>query len=208
MVKKMQRYNAVLNENPSPLDVDRADAILSAASQCFSRWGISRTRLDDVAKEVGIARPHIYRYFASKNAIVHAVVLREIRANHHRLKQRFPLKGKAADIIIGSLISSITDAVKDDNASYLLRGDSAHLTAQMLSSSPEIVEEVKKYWQPVLEYARKRGELREHIDIDSATRWLAFIEFSYLALPELKPDDAALKAQLNSFVVASLIERF
>src|SRR3546814_12924134 len=48
-----------------------ADAIVDAAARCFQRWGIARTRIEDIASEVGIVRPHIYRHFESKEAIVH-----------------------------------------------------------------------------------------------------------------------------------------
>lgn len=185
---------------------DPADAIVDAAARCFQRWGVARTRIEDIAGEVGIVRPHIYRHFESKEAIVHAVVLREIRHHHLRLAKRFPLRGAAEPLILGCLLSGIFDAAQDADTAFLVEADGAALTARMLASSDAVVAEVSRHWTPLLEYARERGELRSGVDIPAATRWLSFLEFSYLALPELMPKRSALIAQFKSFVIPALLQ--
>src|SRR5882757_3954329 len=150
------RHSATLTPAFAPsreVAADPAAAIVDAAARCFARWGIPRTRVEDIAAEVGIARPHIYRHFASKDAIVHAVVLREIRHHHRRLAKKFPHRGCAADLIVGSLLSGIYDAARDPDMQFLVGDDAAHLTARALTSSPEIVEELRAHWIPLLEYA-------------------------------------------------------
>ena len=192
--------NSVLSLNPDP-----PTAIIEAAARCFARWGIQRTRVEDIAIEVGIARPHIYRYFASKDAIVHAVVLREIRHHHRRLADRFPHQGPAADLIIGSLISGIRDTANDPDMPFLVGGDGANVTARSLTSSPEILAELRTHWVPLLEYARKRGELRAGLDVDKAARFLIHTQLSYLALPEMAPPPAELEEDLRAFILPALI---
>jgi len=185
---------------------DPTSAVVDAAARCFQRWGIARTRIEDIAAEVGMARPHIYRHFESKEAIVHAVVLREIRHHHLRLAQRFPLRGPAEPLILGCLISGIFDAAKDSDTAFLVGADTVSLTAGMLASSEAVVAEVSRHWTPLLEYARKRGELLEGVDIPAATRWLTFLEFSYLALPALTPGRDVLTVQFKSFVLPALLK--
>jgi AcrR family transcriptional regulator len=180
------------------------DAIVEAAAECFARLGIERTRIEDIAQRAGIARPNVYRHFAGKDAIVHAVALREIDRQHQRLAKRFTHDGPAAELIIGSLVSGIRDAAFDTRS--LTRSESAHITARGLASSPEILEAVTSYWEPLLEYARERGELREDVEIQAAARWLLFVQFSYLAIPELVPDGDQLEANLRSFVLPSLLK--
>jgi hypothetical protein len=41
------------------------------------------------------------------------------------------------------------------------------------------------------------------VDIEDATRWLVFVQFSFLALP--RPDGAAVKADLRRFVLPALL---
>ncbi len=62
-------------------------AILAAAQVCFSRNGVRRTAIEDVAREAGIAKGTIYLYFASKEELFAALAselcheaLREVRA--------------------------------------------------------------------------------------------------------------------------------
>ena len=186
--------------------LDPAAAIVDTAARCFQRWGIAKTRIEDIAAEVGIARPHIYRHFESKEAIVHAVVLREIRHHHLRLAKQFPLKGPAGPLILGCLISGVFDTAEDSDMAILLGSEGVSLTARMLASSEVVVAEISRHWTPLLEYARTRGELREDVDIPSATRWLTFLEFSHLALPELTPKRSALTEQFRSFVIPVLLQ--
>lgn len=205
-VTPARRRDATLSRSAEPdaaVVANPAAAIVDAAARCFARWGIPRTRVEDIAAEVGIARPHIYRHFASKDAIVHAVVLREIRLHHDRLADRFPLEGPASELIIGSLLSGIRDAAGDPDTAFLT--ESAHVTARSLTSSPEVTAELRNHWIPLLEYAKRRKELRRGIDIDAAARWLVFVQFSYLALPEMVPAAEALEHELRAFVLPCLL---
>ncbi len=51
--------------------------ILTAARKCFSRNGISRTTMRDIASEADISLGNIYRYFENKNAMIHAFIERD-----------------------------------------------------------------------------------------------------------------------------------
>ncbi|EHB45315.1 regulatory protein TetR [Mycolicibacterium rhodesiae JS60] len=206
--KGANRQTATLTQPIQPvgeLTADPIAAIVEAAARCFARWGIQRTRVEDIAIEVGLARPHVYRYFASKDAIVHAVVLRQIRHHHRRLAERFPHKGPAADLIVGSLVCGIHDAANDPDVQFLIGGDATNVTARSLTSSPEVLAELRTHWVPLLEYALGRGELRAGLDLGKAARFLIHIQLSYLALPEMVPPRAELEEDLRAFVLPALI---
>jgi AcrR family transcriptional regulator len=184
---------------------DTAAAIVEAAARCFARWGIARTRVEDIASEVGIARPHIYRHFASKDAIIHGVVLRQIRRHHRRLAERFPHRGPASELIVGSLLSGIRDTADNPETAFLVDSEASSLTARSLTTSPEVLAELRTHWIPLLQYARERGELRDELDLEKAARWLVFVQFSYLALPEMVSSPADLAAELRAFVLPALL---
>lgn len=45
---------------------ERLDRILNAAYVCFTRHGVRRTTMDDVAREAGMSRPAVYQYVRNK----------------------------------------------------------------------------------------------------------------------------------------------
>jgi len=180
---------------------DLPEVILGAAISCFERWGIQRTRVEDIAREADVPRPHIYRHYASKDAIVHAVILRAIERHHERLAKRLPIAGPSADLILATLVSGVLDAA--DEVQALTRVDSAHVTARSLAESPEIMATLQGHWQAVLEHAREREELREHVEIEAATRWLVFVQLSYLALGS--PPKRQLEQEMRAFVLPALL---
>src|SRR4051794_39691273 len=58
-------------------DATRAKLVEGAAA-CFSRYGVNKTTVDDVAREVALSRRAVYRYFENKNELFVAVVNREL----------------------------------------------------------------------------------------------------------------------------------
>jgi AcrR family transcriptional regulator len=54
-----------------------AARILDGAVACIARVGVSKTTLDDIAREAGCSRATLYRYFPGKPAVMGALVARE-----------------------------------------------------------------------------------------------------------------------------------
>ncbi len=52
---------------------ERRQQIISLAASLFDQGGYSSTTMDDIAREVGVAKPTLYHYFPSKDDILHAI---------------------------------------------------------------------------------------------------------------------------------------
>lgn len=57
----------------SASSTDKRSNILRVATLLFSRYGFKKTSIDQIAKEAGIAKPTLYAYFESKDALFGAV---------------------------------------------------------------------------------------------------------------------------------------
>ena len=52
---------------------ERRQQIITLAANLFDQGGYSSTTMDDIAREVGVAKPTLYHYFPSKDDILHAI---------------------------------------------------------------------------------------------------------------------------------------
>ena len=69
-------------ETPSPADCSRTEVrrtqILDAAENCVREYGFHRASISKMSKASGMGAGHIYHYFANKEAIIAAIVAREV----------------------------------------------------------------------------------------------------------------------------------
>ncbi|MBV8692601.1 MAG: TetR/AcrR family transcriptional regulator, partial [Actinobacteria bacterium] len=121
----------------TPPEVERHDAIAVAAARCFQRWGVGRTRMEDVAREAGITRPALYRYYGGKDALLHEVIVRHIRERSDELHGRLPAQGPVGPLLVEAVLSGIFGPRTDDDGltAAILDVDVLHDTARLVAES-------------------------------------------------------------------------
>ncbi|MCQ8896460.1 TetR/AcrR family transcriptional regulator [Limnobacter humi] len=63
----------------------RRQQILDAAAECFKKRGFHGASMADISKSFGMSCGHIYNYFESKEAIIEAMVARDLEHTLDRL---------------------------------------------------------------------------------------------------------------------------
>src|SRR5262245_38300508 len=58
------------------------EQIVKAARNCFVRYGTAKTSMADVARDAGVSRGTVYRYFADRAALAEAVFAYESHMFH------------------------------------------------------------------------------------------------------------------------------
>lgn len=76
-----------------PYHDDRTESILEGAKRAFAEKGFDGASMQDIARSAGMSAGNFYRYFPSKNAIVEAMIARDLAS----VKEDFQRIDAAAD---------------------------------------------------------------------------------------------------------------
>jgi AcrR family transcriptional regulator len=185
------------------------DALLDAAEACFAQWGVAKTSMGDVAKRAGLSRPTLYRYFADRDALSVAVTMRRserLMVRAERYLARFD--DLDAQLLEGLLF--LIDHGRQDRIviELLAGGDSGG--AERLVRSETAHRLSRRIWEPVLERARDRGELRADLDTKAAMSWLIHVQATFIATLGPEPTDAQwdeTRTLLRDFALPGFLAR-
>ena len=65
--------------------MERKDEILAAASRVFEKYGLTKSTLDDIARECGFQKTALYYYFKNKDEIFQTMFLKDIEKMKSKL---------------------------------------------------------------------------------------------------------------------------
>jgi TetR/AcrR family transcriptional repressor of uid operon len=181
----------------------KATRILDAALACIGRVGLTKTTLDDVAREAGCARATVYRCFANKQQLLAALVVREADV----LRDTVVIRAALAESL-GEVITAVITTAVD------FLGTHAALTF-VCAHEPELL-------LPFLAFEREDAVLRTaavlfapaltcFVNDSDATRlgeWIARITLSHLFSPSENFDIADaqhVRALVDDFVVPGFV---
>ena len=176
--------------------------VVEGALRAIARFGLTKLTVDDVAREAGISRATLYRYFPGRGAVLAAVVVSETE----RLQQG--LDAALADV---TTLAEALSAV----AGYGARAFAGHQALQhLLATEPgtvlpylcfsgadtllgvaaeRIAPHLCRFMGPL--EARRTGE------------WLARIVLSYGLAPPVGDREAAVLSVVREFVIPAAEER-
>ncbi len=176
--------------------------VVEGALRAISRFGLTKLTVDDVAREAGISRATLYRYFPGRGAVLAAVLQFETE------RLRRGLDEALADV------ATLPDAL-DAVAAFGARAFDGHEALQhLLATEPgtilphlcfsgadtllrvaadRIAPHLCRFMGPL--QARRTGE------------WLARIVLSYGLAPPPGPTEAAVLGVVREFVIPAAVER-
>jgi AcrR family transcriptional regulator len=149
----------------------RRQQIVDAAWACFARKGYHQTTMQDICQESGLSPGAIYRYFASKEAILKAI-------NHLSQEMGRALVEEARSLASGPL--DTLQVIGQTMLSYFDDPMSETTTRVNIEIWPEIIrsDELRgnlrteiTFWRTVVSQllgeAKAQGDLREEVDPES-----------------------------------------
>jgi AcrR family transcriptional regulator len=157
-----------------------AERVLIAAERCFARHGIAKTTMDDIAREAGVTRPTIYRYFPDRDTLLMAAMDRRFHGGMERARKYIQSRPSFTDKIVDGLIYLIEAGDNDPLAQAMLSPDQLATGTALLGASGEGARMTRELWEPILLAAQEAGEMRHDLDPVQACAWLAHLQLSFM----------------------------
>jgi AcrR family transcriptional regulator len=164
-----------------------------------ARWGVTKTTLDDIAREAGCSRATAYRLFpGGKEPLLAAVALSEGRTFLDGLAARLAAAGNLEDLLVAGITTACRTLARHDALRYLLAHEPGvvlrHVTFTpydrvLASASAFLAPHLEPYVGPAL--APRAGE------------WVTRLVLSYSLSPS-PSFDFTDEADTRRFVVTYL----
>lgn len=159
--------------------------ILAKAKELFQRYGLRPVTMDDIAKELGVSKKTLYKYFANKEELVgHTVdqVFERVKANMISLSED---EGNAIDMLFAMDEVVCTNIETHDHSmQFQLERYYPEVNARLEFKKRELVF---KMMRANIERGIREGIFRENLDVEvvsflyySRTRTMAQADLEFL----------------------------
>ena len=179
----------------------RIPQILDAAVRVFSRYGIDGASMAQVAEAAEISKATIYHYFASKEALIEALVKRTFDADQADFLALAQMDAPAIERLM-AYVGELASLLTQDHLFFPMYAEYMAMSTRM----PSIHAVIKGYYNryiaiitQIIEQGRARGELAlTHSPEVYALALVASIEGSILVAKNAdQPLDALLRSNVR-----------
>jgi AcrR family transcriptional regulator len=180
------------------------DRIVNAAGECFARYGVGKTTVEDIAAAAGLSRATVYRSFGGgRDEVVLAVVLRDLRRFLDRLAARLRRERSVPDAIVEGVVDAVAFVRGDPQMGALLAPDATGpMRAIVAGGARSLLDLCADYVRPHFGAAQREGSLRADITVEGSVEFLFRIISSMIVMPR----DGEPREFLRTYVVPALAE--
>ena len=156
------------------LAADRRNEILDAARRCFVRSGFHGASMQDICAEAGMSPGNLYRYFASKEALIAGISERD--------RAEVAAEFAAADLSQG--VFKVIEALATHHFSQR-QDEQVLLCTEVMAQArrhPDIAaisqnfdRDVRQWLRTLLDEGVKRGDISADVDLDGVITMLMII---------------------------------
>ena len=190
----------------APTSADEArERILAAAERCIDRHGIRKTTMDDVACEVGLSRPSVYRYFADRDDLLIELITRHARALLGRARKSISRQSSLPDQIIQTVLYTAEHGRRDPLTRHCIDPDGTSLGRRMIASGTTEMMRAEM-WDPLLDAALPNNELPAGLPRSDIRLWLGDVTRMVMrGLEDGEGDVRRYRSILRRFVLPAFV---
>lgn len=93
--------------------------VIDAAIACVKQWGVEKTSLLDIARQAGVTRPTVYRYFTSREDVLSAAMLQSAAEMAGRLIEAIEAAHDPAERFVAAILFLLDDVPKQPGLSLM-----------------------------------------------------------------------------------------
>ena len=186
---------------------DARERIVDAAEAAVRRWGLARTRIDDIADEARCGRSTIYRYFGNRENVIVQVLLRRGRLFADALLDHVDDVPDPADKIVEGVVLALKQIRDDELLSSIFSVETLPSAARLAEAAEPLFTLATQVWVQLLSSdPRLARSLRPQVSPERAAEWILRIMLSYLAVPLRSRNDArSLRRDLRLLLLPALV---
>lgn len=182
---------------------------LDAARAAFRDAGVQATTMEDVAQRAGLGRATIYRKFATKDALVEAVLLDDLRSYLARLEQVMEAAGPLAEQIVEGYVETLRWVREESLLQVVVERDGDWGMRYFTVAAGPVLATARRYLADRLRASQRAG-VAVDVDADAVAELLVRLCHSLMLTPEgVIPhgDDAETRAFARSVLVPIVVPR-
>jgi AcrR family transcriptional regulator len=176
------------------------ELIAKAARSCFLRFGTEKTSMSDVAREAGLSRGTVYRYFDDRADLIYGVFRYESHLFHESMRKQFDrLESLEAQVVECAGILAAFEHDVATGARSRIEVSRERLAMLLTSHSEPLLRDTIEFLGPYVEAAKERGELRSDLSVPTASEWISRMLFTIASMPAVTFRGADPKAWRKFF---------
>lgn len=159
------------------------DVYLDAAARCFTRYGLRRARVTDIADAVGVSRVTVYRQVGNIDQIARLLLSRELDRLVTSLIPKALSASQPSDVI--DVIAKVVDYALEHPVMQKVLSDESDLVGSFAATELNVlIERLVSLAEPLL---RRVGPTTTAVDPRTLADWIARIGITMVLAPPALP---------------------
>ncbi len=162
-------------------------AVFEAALRCFARNGVTKTSIEEIAREAGCSRATVYRHFKSKEAIVAGAIRWESTKFFAALQDRLREVETFEELFVESAMTADEFIGGHRVIPTIIEGEPELLLPHVALEAPLVVKVSANFLAPYIERLMIRNDIDKDNPVEVA-EWIVRTVLSFLLVPSLRFD--------------------
>lgn len=180
--------------------------ILDSAVECYKRYGINETSIQQISATAQVSRTTLYRHFKNQEQIMSQAIIRDIYGLLEQLATVQERYHSIEDKVIEGVMYCLTEMPRRTLLASLIKEQTSLINR--LSLLEEDFNELGAiFCRPVYELAKEQGRVRDDISLELFVEWVTRILMSLQSTPHKNQhDNIKMRQFLKSFLIPSIFK--